>query len=366
MLQAILGTSPLSENQKRINQTTHPLTTLTQLFFLAVKEEGTKVEFKDQCIHFMRPIMGQAVARIRDGTSFVDLDKLRTSFDEVVKMYPPKEYPEICHIFDLAILGLTAHSNGSYSSNPPAQKVIRKILKAAKDKQGEYKAAKENRDLLQARGEVGKIMERAWIHLQKLAQEDKENESVHKLSADLYDIQRKCALDSNAKESSEDVSARVGTLLEDVQRDLNIQKKNLEKSLKAKKLIEVVIKKFKEAKSEFSKLDDTEDRSENEETDGSSDSDEFEREDVKFFEDEGFYEAEEVDEEPSNQLKEIWRRDEIQEFLAKAEFVKLNLKVTSEKAKIIWQNKVRELEALVEGKIELYRYVFTKRALKQF
>lgn len=90
MLHAILGTSPLSENQKRINQTTHPLTTLTQLFFLVVKEEGTKVEFKDHCIHFMRPIMGQAVARIRDGTSFVDLDKLRTSFDEVVKMYPPK------------------------------------------------------------------------------------------------------------------------------------------------------------------------------------------------------------------------------------------------------------------------------------
>lgn len=243
--------------------------------------------------------------------------------------------------------------------------MIRKILKAATDKQGEYKAAKENRDLLQARGEVEKIMERAWIHLQKLAQEE-ENESVHKLSTALYDIQRKRASDSNAKESSENVSARVGTLLEDVQQDLNLQKENFENSSKAKKKIENVIEKFKEAKSEFSKLDDTEDRSENEETDGSSDSDEFEREDVKLFEDEGFYEAEEVDEEPSNQLKEIWRRDEIQEFLAKAEFVKLNLNVTSEKAKIIWQNKVRELEALVEGKIELYRYVFTKRALKQF
>ncbi|PJD96090.1 MAG: hypothetical protein CK425_06720 [Parachlamydia sp.] len=364
MLQAILGTSPLSENQKRINQTTHPLTTLTQLFFLVVKEEGTKVEFKDHCIHFMRPIMGQAVARIRDGTSFVDLKKLRTSIDEVVKMYPPNEYPEICHIFDLAILGLTTHSNGSYSSNPPAQKVIRKILKAAKEKQGEYKAAKENRDLLEVQDEVEKIMERAWIHLQKLAQEQ-ENESVHKLSTALYDIQRKRASDSNAKESSENVSARVGTLLEDVQQDLNLQKENFENSSKAKKKIENVIEKFKEAKSEFSKLDDTEDRSENEETDGSSDSDEFEREDVKLFEDEGFYEAEEVDE-PSNQLKEIWRRDEIQEFLAKAEFVKLNLEDTNGKAKIIWQNKVRELEALVEGKIELYRYVFTKRALKQF
>jgi len=356
MMQALMGTSPVSECQKIINQTTHPLTTLMQLFLLHVKEEGTKVEFKEHCIHFMRPVYGQMVARMRDGVSYNDLEKLKTSVDEVVKMYLPSEYPEICQIFDLAILGLHTHRDSTYSGNPPAKIVIKKVIKAAQKKQKEYKTVKEDKDFAETTAEIKKIIKDSLIYLDQL---DDESEEIKKAAASLRDFRKRSGLNIETTEEIEDVQMKLRALFETSQTKLKVKKSELKNSLKAKTLVKRVSEKFKEVSFELFKSDELIEKSETDESSDDSSSERFDQEPVEFFE------GENLSEENLNPFREIWSKDELEEFLIKAEYVKRNFKDTSEKAKIIWQNKVKELETLIEGKIVLYRYVFTEHALTQ-